>query len=374
MKAIVTGMGMINALANNVADAWEALLLNRSAIEAYSHLADEGYVNSYAALCGAAFGPKDRGAQLAAGAIREALGDRDISGKRVGLFLGSTLGESYAYENAAAMGHETSEGKGSLQKTVDNISCLLGIDFAGVQLFANACAAGNYALEAGAKAVEMGYVDLAIAGGVDPFSHIAFTGFQRSRAMSPSGECRPFDQRRNGMILGEGAAFIMLEPQDGYGIPGQQIRVGSLGLSCDAYHPTAPAKDGSGMEQSIRQALELQQWNHEEVDMVCIHGSGTALSDLAEGSAICRVFGEVPVAGCKGAWGHSLGAATAMEAIVCIKAMQEKLIPPTPGFQHVDQAVGVVPYNIPHQASLKKVINTGFAFGGLNSCLCLEKI
>jgi 3-oxoacyl-[acyl-carrier-protein] synthase II len=218
-------------------------------------------------------------------------------------------------------------------------------------------------------------MEVAIAGGVEPFSRVALTGFSRSRAMT-SEKCRPFDLKRDGMILGEGAAIFVLESED-HAIQRGAIPlavIGSLGLSGDAFHPTAPLQDGSGVARAMENALKLEKIVSGEVDWICAHGSGTLASDKAEALAILNVFGgEVPVSGVKGAFGHALGAASAIQAAVCLMALQHDTVLQTVNLENPDPEFGINLVQFRLKKELTYIMNCGYAFGGLNSALLLKK-
>jgi 3-oxoacyl-[acyl-carrier-protein] synthase II len=241
---------------------------------------------------------------------------------------------------------------------------------------ATACAAGNYALGAGLDALRQARASVALAGGVEPFSRLAQVGFSRSRARA-SGACRPFDRDRTGMLLGEGSAVFVLETLIGALNRGARplAEVVTLGLSCDAYHATAPQPEGSGMVKAMRTALDSAGITPSDVDWVNAHGSGTRLSDAAEARALRALFGErlPPVSGSKGALGHALGAASAIEALVCVQGLLAQTVPPTPGHENPDPEDGVACTRAPLPRPLRWVLNNGFAFGGLNSALLLRQ-
>ncbi len=243
--------------------------------------------------------------------------------------------------------------------------------------FGCACASGNYAIGSAAQMIEAGMAKSIVAGGVEPFSRIAHLGFMRSRAMAPD-KCQPFDIHRSGMQLGEAAAFLMLEHKESalhrkakiYGY------INSLGLSCDAYHPTAPKPDGTGMAKAMLNAITQANLSKGDIDWICAHGTGTKLSDSAESKAIQSVFSDksTPVTGIKGALGHSLGAASAVEAVVCVMALYQKLLPPTVGISEIDPDIELDIVCDPRESeSIQYAMNCAYGFGGINSALIIQK-
>jgi 3-oxoacyl-[acyl-carrier-protein] synthase II len=218
-------------------------------------------------------------------------------------------------------------------------------------------------------------VDTAIAGGVEPFSRLALVGFSRSRAMADD-TCRPFDARRNGMLLGEGAALFVLERADDAMRRGARplAEVVALGLSCDAFHPTAPRPEGTGMRAAMQAALDLAGLPPDAIDWVNAHGSGTRASDAAEARALLALFGASPppVSGSKGALGHALGAASAIELAICLEGLRAQTVPPTAGHEQPDTEFGIHCTRQPAPRPLQWVMNNAFAFGGVNSSLLLR--
>jgi 3-oxoacyl-[acyl-carrier-protein] synthase II len=242
--------------------------------------------------------------------------------------------------------------------------------------FGTACAAGNYAIGAAHRAVAAGRVDIALAGGVEPFSRIAMLGFARMRAMAPDG-CRPFAPARRGMTLGEGAAFVVVESREHAAARGAMplARIGGLGLAADAHHPTAPREDGSGMAAAMRAGLKAAEVSPGDVGWVSAHGTGTPRSDSAEALALHEVFGPSvpPVSSAKGAIGHTLGAATAVEAVLSVLALRDGVLPPNGGVDACDEGLDLDVVLAARPSALYWVMSCGYAFGGLNSALLLGR-
>lgn len=375
---VFTGMGMVTACGEDLTEIWECLVNKTPVARSWPDLETIGFTMTTACrIDDSTITGTDRGRQMTLRAVSKALqqANLDLTGKRVGIFIGTTLGESLAFEN---------KGEG-----LEIDAAALKPDFFGnairekwapnaiIRNYGTACAAGNYAIGAAVEALEQGRIDVAIAGGVDPFSKIAMVGFQRSRAMAPDGICRPFDAQRGGMLLGEGAAFFILEKEaEAIARNATPLAIaGHCGLSCDAYHATAPEPGGNGMAESMRIALKKQGLQPGDIGWICAHGSGTVLSDAAEAIAIQQVFGNQspPVSGFKSLFGHCLGAATAIEAGICILSLQKGTIPPTLNHQNTDTKfpVRVVTETLAKES--KWILNGGYAFGGLNSALLIGK-
>ena len=197
-------------------------------------------------------------------------------------------------------------------------------------LIPTACAAGNYAIGYGFDLIRKGYIDCAVVGGVDAFSKLAFSGFHRIYAMAPD-KCQPFDKNRRGMMVGEGAAILVLETLESALIKNSDVyaEIPGYGLSCDAYHMTA--SDSDGIEKVILKALKDADIKKEEVDYISAHGTGTQGNDKNECAAIKKVFKEkyktIPVSSIKSMLGHPMGAASAIEALSCCLSVKERYNP-----------------------------------------------
>ncbi|MCU7813303.1 MAG: beta-ketoacyl-[acyl-carrier-protein] synthase family protein [Candidatus Thiodiazotropha sp. (ex Notomyrtea botanica)] len=374
MKVYITGMGILTPLGETPDQLWQALVKGETASCEWPDLKEQGFRISTACRIndGAWLDPM-RGQKLAVRAASLAVKQADLPlHGNIGVFVGATMGESVAYE-LAAEGKPLDLSQASIMVYPRAIQQALKVH--GPQrAYGTACAAGNYALGAGIEAIRSGRADAVIAGGVEPFSRIAMTGFSRSRAMA-GDYCRPFDRDRSGMQLGEAAAFLILESEAR--VLQRRVEplasVESLGLSCDAYHPTAPLPDGWGMSQAMQKAVHKAGIDATEVDWICAHGSGTRASDDAEANAIARAFPhQPPVSGYKGAIGHSLGAATAVEAVITALALQKKVLPPTTNYCHADPAFTLdIVQESRSLPSLRWALNCGYAFGGLNSALLM---
>ncbi len=376
-SVVVTGLGAITPLGHSVDELWDALLEGQCATQHWPDLEAGGFRIAHACRVRNFTTPDTkRGQMLAIASAREAMTQAALSNHhRVGIYIGSTMGESAAFEQAAE-GALFELSQSTIQvfpKAIQQDLDLQGPTIA----YGCACAAGNYAIGSAAQAIRSGEIDYAIAGGVEPFSKIAMLGFSRSRAMT-SDYCRPFDAERSGMQLGEGAAMLILESEATALKRGVTplAKIGPLGLTCDAYHPTAPRPDGSGMAAAMAQALATANLAPEMVDWVCAHGSGTRASDAAETLALQNTFPHRPaITALKGALGHALGASTAIQAVVAIQSLQKGLIPATINFRTSDSESALdIATKARQMTSLKRLISCGYAFGGINSALIMEVI
>jgi len=374
-RIVITGVGVVSPLGNSVGELFARLRQGETAIRDWPDLAEGGFrVARAARVADFAGEPLRRGRSMALFAAEAAVRNAGVAPPaETQVFVGSTLGESYAFERAAE-GAEVLElrdyGVGSFGQA---IRARFGLSGA-VHAAATACAAGNDALGAALDALRHDRAPLALAGGVEPFSRLALVGFSRSRAMA-ADSCKPFDQARSGMTLGEGAAVFVLERAERALARGARplAELVSIGLSCDAHHPTAPEPEGRGMLGAMRHALAAASLEARAIDWVNVHGSGTRVSDAAEANALKQLFGSnLPHAsGSKGALGHGLGAASALEAAICVQALLTQTVPPTVGHSAPD-AAGIACTLRPTPAHLRYVLNNAFAFGGLNSSLLLR--
>jgi len=242
----------------------------------------------------------------------------------------------------------------------------------------NACAAGAYALGRAASMVSRGRARMALAVGCEGFSRLAFLGFQRLGAMS-ADHCRPFSRNRPGLLLGEGAAALVVETEEAARRRGATIRgfVDGFGLSCDAFHVTGPHPEGHGAARAMQDALARAGIAPEQIDYVNAHGTGTPLNDRMESLALRRVFPDdakrPPLSSIKALTGHMMGAAGAAEAAASLLALEHGMIPPTWNWEEADPDCDVdcVP-NEPRAAELRHVLSNSYAFGGNNASLLLS--
>lgn len=397
-RVVVTGLGVVSSVGIGRENFWNSIINGKSGISRVASFDTKEYRCHYAGEV-TDFKPKDfiderkikflgRTSQMAIAAASLALKDAGlcngrISMERIGVFMGTTMGEKPMEETIDDWiigGMENLSKTKILQSTPNNIPTSIAAYFkihGPNYLIPTACAAGNYAIGYGFDLIKKGELDFAIAGGADAFSKLAFTGFQRVYAMSPE-KCQPFDKNRKGMLVGEGAAVLLLESLESALKRGADIyaEIAGYGISCDAYHMTASQADGIG--KAMLKALKDSGIEKEEVDYISAHGTGTQGNDKTECAAIKSVFKErikgIPVSSIKSMLGHPMGAASAIEALTCCLTVKKNIIPPTINFETKDPACDID--CVPNKAKIKKVniaLNNGFAFGGNNSCLAIKK-
>ncbi|MEV0620292.1 beta-ketoacyl-[acyl-carrier-protein] synthase family protein [Nonomuraea sp. NPDC050404] len=242
-----------------------------------------------------------------------------------------------------------------------------------------ACAAGGHAIGEGLRLIRDGSADVVVAGGAEAcISPTMLLAFHRCRALStrvadPERACRPFDVGRDGFVMGEGAAFVVLERLKDVVRRGGRVyaELAGYGRTSDAYHLTMPHPDGDGAERCMRQALADARLTPGDVTHVNAHGTGTQLDDLAEAQAIARVFGphRVPVTSTKSVTGHALGASGAIEAVVSVLTLVERTIHPTANLETLDPRCDIDVPRAPRPLEPGAVVSNSFAFGGHNASL-----
>jgi 3-oxoacyl-[acyl-carrier-protein] synthase II len=398
-RVLVTGLGVVSSIGFGWRRFWEALLAGRSGIGRMRYIDVSasptpfgGEIHDFEPR---AFMPTrvarrlGRAARFALAATEMALEDAGLgrarlAGRRVGVCLGTTMADVQGLEatNETWVRRGVLRVRPSVARTYP--SCVMAasvascLDLDGPNLvIPTACAAGNYAIAYAADLIRLGKADVMIAGGADPLSKIAFTGFSRIFAIAPE-RCQPFDRNRQGILLGEGAAVMVLEPAGAAAARGRDAYAAVLGsgLSCDAQHMAIP--DVGGVTRVMRSALAAAGVTPGDVDYVCAHGTGTPANDRTEAAAIRAVFGEraptVPVSSIKSMLGHTMGGASALEAVACALAVHQDRIPPTMNFETPDPEcpLDCVP-NASRRQRVRIALNNAFAFGGNNACLVLGK-
>jgi 3-oxoacyl-[acyl-carrier-protein] synthase II len=318
--------------------------------------------------------------------------DGASSPERIGIYLGSALGGiAYAEEQ-----HERFMAKGIRQVAPNlalavfggaapaNLGIALGVR-GPILSTANSCASGAVAIGEALGAIRAGEIDAAIAGGVEiPLSPLAFGAFDIIRALSagsnddPSHACRPFDARRDGFVMGEGAALLVLESDEVVRARGAEpyAEVMGYGATSDAYHMVQPRADGREAARAATIALTEAGVAAEDVDYVSAHASSTPLGDIAEARAIALALGErassVPVSGTKALYGHPLGASGAIEAAICALAIRDGWAPASVNLSEPDSDIAaVLPclLRVGREGDYRRVLSTSFGFGGLNAAL-----
>src|SRR5229473_5444187 len=244
------------------------------------------------------------------------------------------------------------------------------------QVIANACASGTNAIGHAFECVRSGRYERVLSGGYDALSELVFVGFDSLQASTPE-KCRPFDRDRTGMVLGEGAAILALENLDAARARDSRIlgEIIGYGISTDNHHLTQPDPSGSGPRRAMEQALHSAGRSAEEVNYINAHGTATTFNDAAEGKAIAELFGKVPVSSTKSMIGHSLGAAGAIEAVICLAALKAQFLPPNINFRNPDPDLDLnIVANTARDAQVDIVLSNSFGFGGTNASILIQKV
>jgi 3-oxoacyl-[acyl-carrier-protein] synthase II len=242
------------------------------------------------------------------------------------------------------------------------------------RIIANACASGTNAIGHAFECIRSEKYQRVLTGGYDTVSELVFVGFDSLQAATPE-KCRPFDRDRSGMVLGEGAAVFALENFDVARKRGAQIlaEIIGYGISTDNHHLTQPDPSGSGPRRAMEQALHSAGCSPKDVNYINAHGTATPFNDAAEGKAIAELFKRVPVSSTKSMIGHSLGAAGAIEAVVCLLALQGQFLPPNINFRNPDPDLQLdIVANKSREAKIDVILSNSFGFGGTNASILIR--
>ncbi len=406
-RVVVTGMGAITPIGNSVDESWNNVIEGVSGVGPITQFDSQDLLVQIACEV-KGFDPEDymekrearridRFQQFGIVAAQQAI---DQSGLEVGpeeasrasVIISSAVGGMITVEEAMVVFLEQGPRRVTpfvIPKFMSNGAAgLVSIKngFKGPTFsIASACASGSDAIGQAATMIRSGVVDMAVAGGADAtISRIGVSGFDRLKAMSRHNEDysdtpAPFDKNRDGLVMGEGAAAIVLEDLDRARDRGAEILGEMVGYSStsDSFHITAPAEDGAGGAAAMVNAIEMAGLAPEQVDYISAHGTATPLNDLSETRAIKAAFGEaaydIPISSTKSMTGHMMGATGALEAIFCMLAIRDDVIPPTIHYRTPDPECDLdyVP-NEARQAKVDVAISNAFGFGGHNAVLAFQ--
>jgi 3-oxoacyl-[acyl-carrier-protein] synthase II len=400
-RVVVSGIGVLTSIGSGWRAFWSRALEGECGIREVSSFDTASYkvhrggelpdFDAYEHVSAQCPDELGRTSQLAIAAARLALADAGLPSAtarpaEIGVCIGTTSGEAPVVE-----GFDDVFVRGAPQEIDPRFVHLYPCHaiavhvarefrFGGVNLvIPAACAAGNYAIAHAYDTLRRGAAELMLAGGADAFSRITYTGFARLGAISPD-LCRPFDKHRRGMIPGEGAAMLVLEPLDRARQRGAHIyaEVAGYGLSCDAHHMTAAHPQAEGAARAMRQALRSSRLNHDDVDYISAHGTGTKLSDVIETKAVKQVFREaafrVPMSSIKSMIGHTMGAASAIEAATCALAVDQSRIPPTINWDTRDPECDLDYVTTgAREQRVNVAMNNAYAFGGNNASVIFKR-
>jgi 3-oxoacyl-[acyl-carrier-protein] synthase II len=401
-RVVITGMGVVSPLGSDLQDFWTALKSGQTGIQALTKLNPEHYRGNpiAAEVKGTetlAFAGLDQlsdysqAVYYAAAATKLSLIDAGLAESieeenNYGLIIGTTSGNQDMVERTINQFDIESKEDELNQDAAEMLAHFRPIElsakvaslcnFGGTNMvIPTACAAGNYAFGTAFSMIQQGRTSVIVAGGADPFTRSCYTIFYRLGAMTQTN-IQPFDENRTGMVVGEGAAMLVLEDLEHALARNATIyaEVKGYGLACDAYHPTTPDPDGSGAILAMNKALTMSKLSVSEIDYISAHGTGTKANDAHEAKAMNKVFGtllqDLPVSGIKSMLGHCMGAASALEGVASVMSIQDQIIPPTMNTASLDPTFAQ-PFLVSSEAiedrQVDNVISNAFAFGG-NIC------
>lgn len=407
-RVVITGLGSINPIGNNVEESWEAIKNKECGIDKITLFDTSDYKTTLAAEvknyeASEYFEVKeakrlDRVSQFAMIAAREAMKDSGITEEntdleRVGIFVSSGIGGLITIQEQNKIYFEKGHKRISpmfIPMSITNmpagsVAIDLGLKGESVSMV-TACASSTHSIGEAYKTIKYGSEDAVLAGGTEAtICELGISGFENMKALSTSEDKTrasiPFDKERNGFVMGEGAAMVMLEEYEHAKQRGAKIyaEVIGFGATTDAYHITAPEPEGNGGARAMIRAMEDAGVKPEEVDYINAHGTSTHLNDATETMAIKKAFKEVSnkvkISSTKGNTGHLLGAAGALEVIFCAKAIQDQIIPPTINYKEKDEECDLdITPNEPVKAKIDVVMSNSLGFGGHNASIILRKV
>lgn len=413
-RVVVTGMGIVSPVGTGVEYAWKNILAGKSGVCKVDSFDVSDLASQIAGLPkvgtepgqynpDAVVEPREQrkldkceiyGIVAADEAIKDAgLENYEGDKTRIGVSVGSGIGGfNTIYDNCVEL-HTGGPRrvspffipKGIINMAAGNISIKYGFKGPNISVV-TACATGAHSIGEAARMIQYGDADIMVCGGTEgAVSRIALAGFSAMKALStrndnPAAASRPWDKNRDGFIMAEGAGVLVLEEYEHAVARGAKIyaEVAGYGMSADAYHITAPAPNGEGGKRAMISALKDAGLNPSDVDYVNAHGTSTGLGDVGELAAVQDLFAgtDVCMSSTKSMTGHLLGAAGAVEAIFCVLAIRDGIVPPTINLDDPEDAVGDFDL-VPHVAKKRKVdvaLSNSFGFGGTNASLVLTKI
>ena len=374
--AVITGLGVVSPLGSGAPAFWDGLVAGRTAVAPITAFpAADLEPRNAAEVRDVPADDPDRAGTFALRAAGEALADADLDGVgrgRMGVALGTTLGGMRLFERWMAREPMPPPEHVPYYAPAVRLARTLGCRGPVVtpQL---ACASGTHAIALAAGWVRQGRADVVLAGGTDFLCRFVVAGFNCLRATAE--RARPFDVTRRGLVLGEGAAIVVVEEAGHAARRGARLlaRLAGVGCAADATHMTAPDREGGGATRALLAALDDAGLTPAAVDFVSAHGTGTPYNDAMEAVALARVFGagRVPVNSIKGAIGHTLGAAGALEAVLCVETLARGVIPPTAALETVDPVCAVLDlvHGAPRRHAVGAAVSTSSGFAGTNAAL-----
>ena len=405
-RVVITGLGAITPIGKNVEGTWNSIKERKCGIDEITLFNTENFKTKLAAEVKEYnqlehFEAKqakrlDRYSQFAIIAAREAVKSSEISKEntdfnRVGIFVSSGIGGLTTIQEQCRIDNEKGNKRVSpmfipmsiANMAAGNIAIEFGFKGESMSIL-TACASSTHAIGEAYKTIKLGLEDVVIAGGAEAsICEVGIAGFENMKALSFETDKNkasiPFDKRRNGFVMGEGAGIVVLEELEHAKRRNAKIygEIIGFGATTDAYHITSPCPDGEGGARAMQRALDDAKISANEVDYINAHGTSTHLNDLTETFAIKKVFGnntDVMVSSTKGNTGHLLGAAGAVEAIICTKAMEEGIVPPNINYKEKDEECDLnLVVGDSKKENLNIVLSNSLGFGGHNACIAIKK-
>ena len=404
-RVVITGLGVVSPIGNDLESYWEALCAGRSGISHITHFDASDYRTRIAGeaedcipegMTAKDLNRMDRysvfAIEAADQAWRQSGMDMDREDPyRCGAIIGSGIGGIETIENEVIRLHEGGPRrvspfmipKGIANTGAGNVAIRLGLRGPNKSIV-SACSTGNHCIEEAMMLIQRGKADVIVTGGAEAsVTTFSIGGFSAMRAMStrnddPERASRPFDKDRDGFVLGEGAGCLILESEEHAKARGAEIlgEVVGVGETCDAFHIVAPREDGSGSAKAMKLALDEAKVNPSEVDYFNAHGTSTPYNEVSETKSLLAVFGKkMPlVSSTKSMTGHLLGAASAIEAIACVLAILRRIIPPNINYQTPDPECDVnLVANDAREANVAIALSNSLGFGGHNVALVLKR-
>jgi len=408
-RVVVTGIGLVSPLGNDVQSSWSAALAGQSGIVPISAFD----ANLYSTRFGGTIKNLDPSSWISAKELKKmdpfihyglvaamqawqdsGLIVTEANAPRMGVSMGSGIGGIGTIEQQ----HDVLLASGPrrispffvpssiINMISGHLSIMLGLQGPNMAVV-TACATGTHAIGDAMRMIQYGDADVMLAGGAEyAITQLGLAGFSAARALSqrnddPQAASRPWDKDRDGFVLSDGAACVVLEEYEHAKARGAQIyaELAGFGMSSDAHHMTMPLSDGSGAARCMQNAMRDAGVNPEQVDYINAHGTSTPLGDVAETMAIKRAFGEhayqLMVSSTKSMTGHALGAAGAIESIFCLLALRDQQVPPTINLQSPSEGCDLdyVPLEA-RESHLDVVMNNSFGFGGTNATLVFRRL
>lgn len=407
-RVVITGVGVIAANGVGRDEFWAANVEGKSGIKPITYFDTDGYESRIYApaknFSHLDYIPKeearkvDRFVHLGMASAKLAIDDSGLDlnkedRERISIIIGSGLGGAMFHEEQMIVVYEKGVGRinpRSVPRISPNaVGSHIAIQY-GIKgtnfVISNACASGSYAIGEAYKHIQNNNVDICLSGGTEaPLTKFNFAAYDSLRALSrrndsPTEASRPFDKERDGFVLGEGSAILVLEELEHARKRGAYIyaEIAGYGANSGAYHIVMPEPDGGDAAKAMQLALCDAKINSDQVDYINAHGTSTTLNDKAETLAIKKVFGntsyKIPISSTKSMIGHSLGASGAIEAVVCALAIKNNIIPPTINYKYQDPECDLdyVP-NCARGIKVDVVLSNSFGFGNCNACLIFKK-